>query len=264
MQPRMKKVRYRKRAVQEGRRVASLEAEDSGPVSGSGVKRTITDFFGLRVVGARVRKKIGRVCRDHVRAVEELTRVPGFEHENAGTATSCISGAGLGLFVYKAVKEGGFICSYTGRVISLAECLDVNNKSEYCTTRGDGMIVDAAGEGWGPGKYANDAGNVLFDNAEIREGAQGYGIYALVGCGVLESGSEVFVAYDGPYFVDRRFSKMLRSAFAERYPEVEFRLLHIDGEGLCTHPACCAERRGVMDYWEQVFAGNNKMCDVPK
>lgn len=51
------------------------------------------------------------------------------------------------------------------------------------------------------------------DNAEIREGPQGYGIYSLKGCGVLEPGSETFVAYDGPYFVDRRFGRGLRQSF---------------------------------------------------
>jgi hypothetical protein len=146
-----------------------------------GAKRTLVDFFGGGLVeGKRKRQKVGAV-RELSRPLQDLIRVPGYEHENAGTAVSCIPGAGLGLFVFKPVKEGGFICSYTGRVISLGECLDVNNKSEYCTTRGDGMIVDAAGEGWGPGKYANDAGDVLLDNSEIREGPDGYGIYSLMG-----------------------------------------------------------------------------------
>lgn len=110
-----------------------------------GAKRTITDFFRCRPVNERRARGRDKLSRVHSRPVETLSKVPGYEHENAGTAVSCIEGAGLGLFVFEAVNEGCFICSYTGRVITLAECLDVNNKSEYCTTRGDGMIVDAEG-----------------------------------------------------------------------------------------------------------------------
>ena len=188
--------------------------------------------------------------------------VPGFERYGVGTGASGIAGAGTGLFARQRFKKGQFICPYTGKEITLAELYSDQNKSVYCSRKDDGTVIDAAGEGWGPGKFANDSGVAERDNAEIRAGRCGYGLYA-IGEGV-EDRHEIFVAYDGPFFVNAIYPLAMRRMFAVRYPEFKYRLEHIDGEGSCEHAGCCDDRRSVMRYWEHRFLWDEETQEIPE
>ena len=180
-----------------------------------------------------------------------LQQVPGYEHEHVGYTTSTIPNAGLGLFVTRKLRGGQFICGYPGVRVTVDEIMSAEYESKYLSAHGEDsdVIIDAKDPKWGHGRLANDSMANHLNNAEIRRGTKGYGLYVLRDS-VVDSRSEVFVAYGGEFFIDASFDCWLREAAAVNYPEHAYRILHIDGEGDCDHSDCRNSRRRLMQDWE--------------